>query len=197
MKYAITFLIVLAVGYYAYQSDLFKSNNTSVNTNPTVILMTNKGDIEIELFADKAPKTVKNFLTLAESNFYDDTLFHRVIKGFMIQAGDPNTRAGSPNTFGMGGPGYSIPDEFGPGLSNVKGTISMANSGPNSGGSQFFVNVNDNTFLDGKHAVFGTVTKGYDIAVGISQVETVDPKNHNDLPVDPVRIDRVVIKSAQ
>ena len=110
----------------------------------------------------------------------------------MIQCGDPNTRAGDPRTFGTGGPGYSIPDEFVEGLSNVKGTISMANSGPNTGGSQFFINVVDNTYLDGRHTVFGKVVKGFDIAYKISQVPTTgDPQN---LPLDPVRIDRVVIK---
>lgn len=194
MKYAVTFLVLLAIGYYAYQSDVFNPKKEMSSNNPTAILMTNKGDIEVELFADKAPKTVKNFVTLAESNFYNDTLFHRVIKDFMIQGGDPNTRAGDPRTYGTGGPGYQIPDEFGEGLSNVKGTLSMANAGPDTGGSQFFINVNDNTYLDGKHAVFGKVIKGLDVAYKISQVPTVDPANHNDLPIDPVRIDRIVIK---
>ncbi|HEY4514714.1 MAG TPA: peptidylprolyl isomerase [Candidatus Paceibacterota bacterium] len=190
MKYVITAIVLLAVGYFVSKSDTFKGNTNTMSANPVVIIMTNKGDIELELFADKTPITVGNFIKLAESNFYDNTLFHRVIKDFMIQGGDPNTVAGESYTFGTGGPGYAILDEFVQGLSNVKGTISMANSGKNTGGSQFFINVVDNTYLDGKHTVFGRVLKGFDVAYKISEM----PTNENKLPLDPVRVDRVVIK---
>lgn len=190
MKYTIAIIIMIGLAWYAYESGLIKSGNMQSTTNPTATIITNKGDIVIELYADKAPNTVKNFTTLASKDFYNDTLFHRVIKNFMIQGGDPNTRAGRPETYGTGGPGYQIPDEFGQGLSNVKGTISMANAGPNTGGSQFFINVADNTYLDGKHAVFGRVVDGYDVVYRISESNT----NENDLPLEPVRIDRIYLK---
>src|SRR3989338_8618150 len=189
MKAIIVLIVLLVVVMFWYKGE---TTEPDVNnpTNPIVVLETNKGDIELELFADKTLKTVQNFLTLAERNFYNDTLFHRVIKNFMIQGGDPNTRAGDPSTFGTGGSGYQFADEFVTGLSNVKGTISMANSGPNTNGSQFFINVADNTFLDGKHTVFGKVTKGLDVVMAISKI----PTNENDLPLVPVRIDRIIIE---
>ena len=162
------------------------SNNPS---NPIVTVHTTKGDIKLELFADKTPLTVKNFTDLASKGFYNDTLFHRVIPSFMIQGGDPNTRAGQPETYGTGGPGYTIPDEFVPGLSNVEGTISMANAGPNTGGSQFFINVADNTFLDGKHTVFGKVLEGMGVVDAIVMVpQSGVPQNR---PLDPVRVDSI------
>ena len=185
-------IVVLAGIVFVFGRYYSGSKSESMTDNSVVILVTNKGDIEVELFEDKAPRTVKNFITLAEKNFYNDTLFHRVIPNFMIQGGDPNTRAGDPITFGTGGPGYSITDEFGGGLSNVLGTLSMAGSGPNTGGSQFFINVADNTYLDGRHAVFGKVIKGMDVVLAISKVPTTgEPLNR---PHDPVRIDRVIIK---
>ena len=170
------------------------SNKKTVN-NPVAILKTNFGDITLELYADKTPKTVENFLKLANEGFYDGTLFHRVIAGFMIQGGDPNTRLGDPVTFGTGGPGYTIDDEFVSGLSNVTGTIAMANIGTaNSGGSQFFINVADNTGLDfdkppseSSHPVFGRVINGMDIVMQISK----SPVDSHDLPLTPIRIDRI------
>src|SRR3989344_5384248 len=191
MKALLIIIVLVLIGGGLYVMTNQKSGDpTSVSSNPVAMLQTNVGDIEIELFADKTPKTVQNFITLTEKNFYDNTLFHRVIPNFMIQGGDPNTRAGDPRTFGTGGPGYQIDDEFVQGLSNVKGTISMANAGPNTNGSQFFINVVDNIGLDGRHSVFGKVIKGFEVAYKISQV----PTGQNDLPVDPVRIDRIVIK---
>ncbi len=190
MKNTLIVIVILAgiiIGWkYFLQS---KTMTNTSGTNPHAKIITNMGEINLELFANEAPVTVKNFITLASKGFYDDTLFHRVIPSFMIQAGDPNTRSGDPSTYGQGGPGYNIPDEFGPGLSNVTGTISMANAGPNTGGSQFFINVSDNTYLDGKHAVFGKVLSGMSVAVAISNL----PRNAPDLPTQPVRIESIVI----
>jgi cyclophilin family peptidyl-prolyl cis-trans isomerase len=111
----------------------------------------------------------------------------------MIQGGDPKTKSGDVGSYGTGGPGYTIVDEFVPGLSNVVGTISMANAGAGTGGSQFFVNVGDNTFLDGKHTVFGKVTRGMDVVLKISKVPTVQPKVV-DRPITPVTVESIVIK---
>ncbi len=149
----------------------------------TAVLETNLGTIEIELEVEKVPITTKNFIDLVEKGFYDGTKFHRVISGFMIQGGDPNGD-------GSGGPGYAIEDEFHEELKNNKGTISMANAGPNTGGSQFFINVADNNFLDNKHAVFGTVVKGMEIVDKIATVET----GGQDKPVEDVVIKKATIR---
>jgi cyclophilin family peptidyl-prolyl cis-trans isomerase len=153
-----------------------------------VILKTNQGDIKIELYADKTPKTAGNFANLAKKGFYDGVRFHRVIQGFMIQSGDPLSKDESQKAFwGTGGPGYSFEDEFVQGLSNVPGTISMANSGPNTNGSQFFINTADNTFLDGKHSVFGKVVEGMDIVTAIENT----PTEPGDKPVEDMIINSV------
>lgn len=141
-----------------------------------VVLHTNKGDITIQL--DPAmPITAGNFLKLAQSGFYNGVIFHRVIDGFMIQGGDPKGT-------GMGGPGYVIPDEFTPKNRNDRGTISMANAGPNTGGSQFFINLVNNNFLDGKHPVFGRIVSGMDVVDAIAKV----PTDMNDRPRAEVKI---------
>lgn len=154
-------------------------------------LKTNKGEITIELFADKAPNTVANFKKLAESGFYDGVKFHRVIKGFMIQSGDPLTKDDAKSDmWGTGGPGYKFADEIHAENRNDVGTISMANAGPNTNGSQFFINVNPNNFLDGKHTVFGKVIQGMDVVKEIENVST----NQSDRPLSPVIIEKVLIK---
>ncbi len=169
------------------------------NNNPVAVLETNKGTIEIELFEDTMPITAGNFKKLVNEKFYDGIKFHRVIDGFMIQGGDPITKTTEVLKYGTGGPGYAIPDEHiaGKYLTNVRGTISMANSGPNSGGSQFFINLVDNTNLDydkqpltSKHPVFGRVVKGMDIVDAIGQVEV----NMNDLPLEDVVITKATIQ---
>lgn len=169
-------------------------------TNPTVVFKTTKGDITLELYQDVMPITVGNFLTLVQNNFYDGIKFHRVIDGFMIQGGDPNTKGTDQSTYGKGGPGYTIQDEFvaDARLSNVRGTIAMANTGqPNSGGSQFFINLVDNTGLDfdkqplsSRHPVFGAVISGMDVVDAIGKSET----NTSDLPVDPIVIEDIEVK---
>ncbi len=129
----------------------------------TAILHTSKGDVEIELFADKVPNTVNNFVFLAKDGFYNNTTFHRVIKDFMVQGGDPE---GS----GRGGPGYRFKDEFHASLKHSgPGILSMANAGPGTNGSQFFITHVATPWLDGKHAVFGKVTKGMDVVNAIPE----------------------------
>ncbi|HJJ90485.1 MAG TPA: peptidylprolyl isomerase [Methanocorpusculum sp.] len=144
-----------------------------------VKLETTLGNIIIEL-RDDMPITAGNFSNLVEKGFYDGIIFHRVIDGFMIQGGDPTGT-------GTGGPGYHIKDEFTPNNKNNRGTISMANAGPNTGGSQFFINLVNNNYLDMAHPVFGTVVEGMDIVDTIGKVKT-DP---NDKPLE-----KVIIKKA-
>jgi cyclophilin family peptidyl-prolyl cis-trans isomerase len=141
---------------------------------------TNHGTIEVELFDDDAPNTVDNFVKLARDGFYDGVIFHRVIPDFMIQGGDPTGT-------GMGGPGYTFEDEFND-HKVERGALAMANAGPNTNGSQFFVVTAEATpWLDGKHTVFGRVTSGMDVVDAISQVET----DANDKPREAVVIERV------
>lgn len=145
---------------------------------------TNYGTFEIELYNDLAPKTVKNFVDLAKKGFYNNVPFHRVIDQFMIQGGDPKGN-------GTGGPGYTIPDEFGKGLKHDKpGILSMANAGPNTGGSQFFITLVPTPWLDGKHAIFGHVIKGMDVVEKIGKVAT----DSMDRPLKKVVIEKIVIK---
>lgn len=185
--------------------DSFQNNNNNQEiTNPMnriATMKTNLGSIEIELFEDQMPITTGNFIKLAQENFYNGVKFHRIIDGFMIQAGDPNTKGTNVASYGTGGPGYTIQDEFvaGPLLTNTRGTIAMANTGqPNSGGSQFFINTADNVGLDwdkdpptSKHPVFGRVVGGMDVVDRISAVET----GQRDLPVDAVIIESVTISA--
>lgn len=167
--------------------------------NPIAVLNTNKGVIEIELFEDQMPITAGNFAKLASEGFYDGVKFHRVIEGFMIQGGDPITKTDQVLRYGTGGPDYSIQDEHVKGelLTNVRGTISMANSGPNSGGSQFFINLVDNTNLDfdkpplsSKHPVFGRVISGMEVVDEIGSVDT----NTSNLPLEAVVIESATIR---
>lgn len=138
-----------------------------------IVMKTNKGDITLEMFGDDAPKTVANFTKLASEGFYDGTKFHRVIAGFMIQGGDPLSKDdGAQARWGTGGPGYAFEDEIHANNKNVVGTIAMANSGPNTNGSQFFINVADNNFLDSKHTVFGKVVDGMDVITAIENTTT-------------------------
>lgn len=151
--------------------------------NRTAEIHTNHGDFAIELFEDRAPLTTKNFIDLAEKGFYDNLTFHRVIDGFMIQGGCPEGT-------GTGGPGYQIKDEFHPDLKHdAKGILSMANAGPNSGGSQFFITLAPTPWLDRKHAVFGKVTRGMDVVEKIGKIRT----GARDMPVEPVVMEKVTV----
>ncbi len=140
-----------------------------------VTLKTTKGDITFKLFREKAPLTTLNFLNLVQDGFYDEIIFHRVIPDFMAQVGDPLTKEpGMEARWGTGGPGYQIADEFDPELKHDKaGIISMANSGPNTGGSQFFITHEATPWLDGKHAVFGEVTEGIENLMLIEQGDKI------------------------
>jgi len=157
--------------------------------NRKAIFETSKGKFTLELFEDKAPLTAGNFIKLVNQGFYNGLIFHRVIPQFMIQGGCPEGT-------GSGGPGYSIKDEFHKDLSNVRGTIAMANRSPNTGGSQWFINVVDNCYLDfdkkpysSAHPVFGKVVEGMEIVDAISQVKL----GRNDKPVQDVIIKKITI----
>lgn len=139
-------------------------------------LVTSKGEITIELYRDQAPVTTLNFLSLAKDGFYDGIVFHRVIADFMAQVGDPLTKDPSQEAaWGTGGPGYVIPDEFDANLTHdAAGVVSMANRGPNTGGSQFFITFAATPWLDGKHAIFGRVTQGMDVVNQLQQGDTIE-----------------------
>ena len=168
----ITLVLVLVIAIAAVKM----TGNAVSDEGRRVKLETNMGDIVIQLRGGM-PITAGNFEKLVKDGFYDSVVFHRVIEGFMIQGGDPTGT-------GRGGPGYEIKDEFIGEQKNNRGTIAMANAGPNTGGSQFFINLVDNNFLDGKHPVFGDVVEGIDIADKIAKVQT----DGNDRPEQEVKI---------
>ena len=148
-----------------------------------VTIHTNHGAVSVELFDEDAPKTVSNFLSLAQDGFYDGVIFHRVIPEFMIQGGDPTGT-------GTGGPGYQFEDEINPNKVE-RGALAMANSGPDTNGSQFFVVTADACpWLDGKHTVFGRVTSGMEVVDSISEL----PRDGRDRPVDDAVIERVSVE---
>jgi len=156
-------------------------------SNRTAVFETSEGTFKLELFEDKAPKTTENFVKLAESKYYDGLIFHRVIENFMIQGGCPDGT-------GMGGPGYVIPDEFHSELKHDgPGVLSMANAGPNTGGSQFFITLVPTAWLDGKHAVFGKVSEGMDVVKKIGNTDT----GMNDRPRKDVVMKTVTIEAGE
>jgi peptidyl-prolyl cis-trans isomerase A (cyclophilin A) len=177
-----TMVIIAAIMLFAGCSTTLTEK--TMQTNRHAVIETNMGTLELELFEDKAPITTKNFIDLAEKGYYDGIIFHRVIEGFMVQGGD------STGT-GMGGPGYKIDDEFGHGLKFDKaGILAMANSGPNTGGSQFFITLAPTEWLDGKHSIFGKLVKGEDVLKAIGKVET----DAGDKPFEDVVMEKVTIK---
>ncbi len=153
-----------------------------------VVLETNYGNIEIKLFDDAAPVTSENFRKLVSEGFYDSLQFHRVVPGFVIQGGDPNSRGPNKATYGMGGPGYTLPAEIG--KPNLRGSVAMARESDNvnpqrrSNGSQFYICLRDLPQLDGKYTVFGEVVKGMDVVDSIAEV----PHDARDIPLKPVYI---------
>jgi peptidyl-prolyl cis-trans isomerase B (cyclophilin B) len=156
----------------------------------TAIIETNLGRIVFKLFPDLAPETVRNFEKLTRDGFYNGTLFHRVIPGFMIQGGDPNTKSGNKSTWGMGGPGHMIKAEFSS-RSHLRGIVSMARAqDPNSAGSQFFIVTTDSTFLDRQYTVFGEVIEGMDVADKIVSL----PRDRNDCPLDEAKMIHVKVE---
>lgn len=172
-------------------NNILNENNMNEQKNQFVLIKTSLGDIKLELFADSAPKTAKNFSDLAKKGFYDGTKFHRVIKGFMIQGGDPLSKDESQRSlWGSGGPGYKFNDELTGKEKYLQGTLAMANSGPNTNGSQFFiVTASSGAKLDPDYTIFGKVVSGLDTALKIEKVET----SYNDQPVDDVVIEGVTI----
>ncbi|MEK7614651.1 MAG: peptidylprolyl isomerase [Patescibacteria group bacterium] len=174
-----------------------KMNKTTIGQSYKVagkiaVLKTNYGEIELELFADTAPNTVANFKKLAESGFYNEVRFHRVIKGFMIQGGDPLSKDLAERTrWGTGGPGYRFNDELAGDEKYLEGTLAMANSGPNTNGSQFFiVTANPGVALPPSYTVFGKVVKGMEVALIIESAKT----GPNDQPVQDVIIESATVK---
>jgi len=173
MKKNMVIISVIAILLLIGGIILYKMPST-INTK--VLLETTKGDITIELDSNMSI-TAGNFKSLVEKEFYNGIIFHRVIDNFMIQGGDPTGT-------GAGGPGYTIKDEFTSSNKNNKGTIAMANAGPNTGGSQFFINLVNNNYLDTKHPVFGKVVSGMDVVDSIAKVQT----DANDKPLEEVKI---------
>ncbi|MFL6248857.1 MAG: peptidylprolyl isomerase [Thermoanaerobaculia bacterium] len=162
--------------------------------NKVAELHTSAGEIDIRFFPDVAPNHVRNFIDLAEKGFYDGTKFHRVIPGFMIQGGDPNTKGGNPELWGTGGSGKNIDAEFNS-VKHKRGIVSMARStSPNSASSQFFIMVADYPSLDNQYSVFGQVTKGMDVADKIVSARTTGPGNR---PIEPTTIEKIVIRDAR
>ena len=165
-----------------------ESKTTAVQAKEGIVkvkIETSLGDIQVDLFAKDAPKTVENFVTLVNKGFYDGLMFHRVIPDFMVQTGDPTGT-------GSGGPGYQFADEFSPKLRHSKpGMLAMANSGPNTNGSQFFITEVATPWLDNRHSVFGEVTEGMDIVKKIARVQR-DPR---DKPLQPVLMKKVTVLS--
>lgn len=151
---------------------------------PRATIETSLGTLVIELYKDDAPKTVENFVTLAKKGFYNNLIFHRVIPGFMVQTGDPDGN-------GTGGPGYTFADEFSPNLRHDgPGVVSMANRGPNTNGSQFFITLVATPWLDGKHAIFGRVVEGQLVLERIAAVE----RDERDKPKKAVVMKQVTIQ---
>ena len=148
------------------------------------------GNIVFKLLPDIAPETVRNFVKLAQTKFYDGTLFHRVIPGFMIQGGDPNTKSPDKSRWGMGGPDYTIKAEFSS-RSHLSGIVSMARAtDPDSAGSQFFIVTTDSTFLDRQYTVFGEVIEGMSVADKIVNL----PRDRNDCPLEEVKMNKVTLE---
>jgi len=216
-KIVISILVIAILGFGGFkllstskseEIDLYgkedQQNITNLNETPKettsreiqkimkATLHTNKGDITIEFFDTQAPNTVANFIKLAKADFYNGVKFHRVINNFMIQGGDPYTKDDSKMAlWGTGDPGYKFADEISSTNRNDTGTISMANAGPNTNGSQFFINTNPqgNNFLDSKHTVFGKVVAGMDV---VSAIENT-PVDGNDRPLQAVVINSITL----
>lgn len=176
--YLITFIIVILIIALSSYFIIMKPQQTTTN----VLLETSMGNITIELYSDM-PITAGNFQSLVEKGFYNGVIFHRVISGFVIQGGDPTGT-------GMGGPGYTIPDEFTNHNSNDRGTVAMANSGPNTGGSQFFINLVDNPSLNSNYPVFGQVISGMNVVDSIAEVKT----DSNNRPLQNVTIIKAIVE---
>ena len=181
---ALVLLIIIGSFIYAWEPKPDMSETQIGSRNRIAVIVTNMGTMEFELYEDKVPITANNFISLTNQRFYDGVIFHRIIKGFMIQGGDPTGT-------GTGGSGTAIPDEFVPELKHDSlGMLSMANSGPNTGSSQFFITLAPAPHLDGKHSVFGKLIKGEDVLMAIGSVEVDD----RDRPLTDVTME-ITIKN--
>lgn len=171
-------------GFSAEKKASDKGGELEKLKNTKAVIETKLGNIELKFFPDVAPNHVKNFVKLSKDGFYNGTIFHRVIPGFMIQGGDPNTKGKDKGTYGMGGPGHKVKAEFN-NISHKRGILSMARaSDPDSAGSQFFIVVADSPFLDNQYTVFGEVAKGMEVADKIVNL----PRNQNDLPDERIEM---------
>ncbi|GMU95173.1 MULTISPECIES: peptidylprolyl isomerase [Ignavibacterium] len=187
MKKIIFALVLVFIANQILLPQQKKDKKKMVDSMTVAIIQTNMGTIEIELFADKTPKTVENFVGLANKGYYNGVIFHRVIDNFMIQGGDPTgTGRGGQSLWGG-----KFEDEFVPELKhNGAGILSMANAGPNTNGSQFFITLKETPWLDGRHTVFGKVIKGMDVVQAIGKV----PTNQQDRPLKDVVMEKVTIE---
>ena len=187
----IVILLLIIAGGFFYHSRKSRSADLNIKEGTKVEnivlnakIKTSKGEINLKLYPEATPITVTNFVHLARKGYYDGLKFHRVIADFMIQGGDPDGT-------GAGGPGYTIPDEFSNDLHfNKMGVLAMANRGPNTGGSQFFITLGPTDWLDNKHTIFGTVVQGMDVVEKIGKVKT----GRNDKPVEPVIINSITLE---
>jgi len=190
MRNWIISLFIIAFSLLVFRDIYTEETSEMVNSRPTVIIETTQGNIEVQLFNDIAPKAVENFIKHAEDHYYDGTIFHRVIPGFMIQGGDPKGN-------GTGGEsiwGKPFADEFSKDVKFDKpGYLAMANRGPTTNGSQFFITVAPTPWLNQKHTIFGVVVKGYDVVQKIEKT----PTGMNDKPTEPQKIIKIVNKKGE
>ena len=181
-RFTLIFSVILAVAALSC---------AAAGTGPHAVITTRFGNIEIELLPGVAPNHVRNFIKLASSGFYDGTLFHRIIPGFMIQGGDPTTRGNDRSKYGTGGPGYMIPAEFND-RPHVRGAVSMARGqDPDSAGSQFFIVVRDSRYLDHQYTVFGKVVSGMAVADRIAS----QPRDGADIPMERIPMKVTIVDS--
>ena len=192
--FVLLFMVVFAVSAYAEVKDKkFTKEEIQKMAKTKAVIETKFGTIELKFFPDVAPNHVNNFIELAEKGFYDGTTFHRVIPGFMIQGGDPNSKNPDKSRHGMGGPGYTVKAEFSQ-KPHKRGTLSMARSShPDSAGSQFFICVADASFLDGQYTVFGEVVSGMEVADKIVS----QPRDRRDNPNERIEMKVKVIEEKE
>lgn len=202
----LTFTLILSFGCRTKDPEIGTDENSTANNSVTTVdmpltpekgdtiatLKTSEGDIKILLYSEKAPETVKNFTELASQGKYKNTIFHRIIDDFMVQGGDIENKNGY-GGYSYKGPGSKLMDEFGKGLKHVKGAVSMANGGPNTGGSQFFIVQREGgtDWLDGKHAIFGYVYEGMDVVDKMAKVDT----DANDKPLKDIVLEEVEVST--
>lgn len=184
-------MAVLCWGGQSMMMGAEKAAAAEIKKEPRAIIKTKFGEMEIKLFSDVAPKHVENFIKLAKSGFYNGTIFHRVIPGFMVQGGDPNTKdPKKKESYGTGGPGWNVPAEFSE-TPHKRGIVSMARAqDPNSAGSQFFIVVEDSRFLDRNYTVFGEVVKG----IGVADRIVNSPRDARDNPIERIEMTVTIVE---